>query len=106
MEGRMTQPSSGILPRPAPQREKSKLRCAILDMLLPGLVGVLRRALECCLAKNVKARFCAARPRKNESCAEQTSIHTSRASAQGRFRKVAHAAGRSCETDGRSRPVS
>src|ERR1700691_142233 len=103
MEGRMTQPSSGILPRPAPQREKSKLRCAILDMLLPGLVGVLRRALECCLAKNAKTRFCAARPRKNESCAEQTSIIlTSRASAQGRFRKVAHAAGRGREAHGRS----
>src|ERR1700678_2663691 len=105
MEGRMSQPSSGILPRPAPQREKSELRCTILDMLLPGLVGVLRRALECCLTRNVEMRFCAARPRKNEPCAEQTSIHTSRASAQRRFRKVAHAAGRSCETDGGSRSV-
>src|ERR1700691_2887601 len=102
MEGRMRHASSGILPRPAPQRGESGLRYAILDMLLPGLAGGVRGALECCLAKNVKARFCAARPRKNEPRAEQTSIHTSRASAQGRFRKVAHAAGRSCETDGRS----
>src|ERR1700683_3365819 len=105
MEGRMSQPSSGILPRPAPQRGKSELRCTILGMLLPGLVGVLRRALECCLAKNVKTRFYAARPRKNEPRAEQISSDARRASAQRRFRKVAHAAGRSCETDGGVRTV-
>jgi len=39
MEGRMSQPSFGILPRHALQREKSEVRCAIPNIPYEALLG-------------------------------------------------------------------